>query len=69
VTLAARDGSVAMEVTDDGAGFDPLRAAERHGMGLSLMRERIAEHGGGLDIKSAPGAGTTVTIRLPRSWP
>jgi signal transduction histidine kinase len=71
ITLQMRrdDLQVEISVTDDGAGFDPLRAAERHGMGLSLMRERIAEHGGGLEVRSAPGAGTTVTILLPRSWP
>ena len=58
------DGRVELSVSDDGAGFDPDRAAERHGMGLDLMRERVAELGGELRVESAPGRGTTVRARL-----
>jgi signal transduction histidine kinase len=58
------DGRVELSVSDDGAGFDPERAAERHGMGLDLMRERVAELGGELRVESAPGRGTTVRARL-----
>ncbi len=46
---------------------DPARHVEGYGLGLSIAR-RIAEmHRGAIDIVSAPGAGTTVTVRLPRS--
>ena len=58
------DGRIELSVRDDGAGFDPDRAAERHGMGLELMRERVAELGGELRVESAPGRGTTVRARL-----
>jgi signal transduction histidine kinase len=67
VVLRARDaggGRVVVSVCDDGAGFDPARAAERHGMGLDLMRERAAELGGELQVESTPGKGTTIRITL-----
>jgi signal transduction histidine kinase len=66
--LHHQDGRVAVTVTDDGAGFDPARV-DRHGMGLELMRERVAELGGTLQLDSAPGQGTTVQILLPRGRP
>jgi signal transduction histidine kinase len=67
VVLRARDaggGRAVLSVSDDGAGFDPARAGERHGMGLGLMRERVTELGGQLQLESAPGEGTTVRITL-----
>ncbi len=67
VVLSVRDaggGRVVLSVCDDGVGFDPARAAERHGMGLDLMRERVAELGGELRLESAPGKGTTVRVTL-----
>jgi signal transduction histidine kinase len=56
---------VTLEVRDDGCGFDAVRVRDRHGMGLGLMRERVTELGGGLEVISGPGAGTTVRVRLP----
>jgi signal transduction histidine kinase len=67
VVLRVRDagsGGVVLSVSDDGDGFDPARAAERHGMGLDLMRERVTELGGELQLESARGEGTTVRITL-----
>ena len=66
VVLRVRDegGRAVLSVSDDGAGFDPARAAERHGMGLDLIRERVADLGGELQLESAPGEGTTVRITL-----
>jgi len=61
-----RDGEqVLVSVADDGDGFDPARAAERHGLGLEVMRERVAELGGTFHLDSARGRGTTIEIRLP----
>jgi signal transduction histidine kinase len=51
------------EVNDDGIGFDPVVVA--HGSGLQGISDRLAALGGGLDIQSAPGAGTTIAGRLP----
>ncbi len=56
-------------VDDDGAGFDPasLRQPQESGRGLGLlgMRERAELFGGGVEIESRPGAGTSVRVRMP----
>jgi signal transduction histidine kinase len=67
--LHQQDGQVAVTVSDDGGGFDPAAAAERHGLGLGLMSERVAELGGSFELDSTPGEGTTVQILLPRGRP
>jgi signal transduction histidine kinase len=51
-----------LEVTDDGAGFDPGQAS---GFGLRGMRSRVEQVSGQLEIASAPGAGTTVRVEVP----
>jgi signal transduction histidine kinase len=55
----------AIEVADDGVGFDPDRAdlRSRH-LGLTSMEERAGELGGQLEIRSSPGAGTTVRLKV-----
>ncbi len=68
-------------VSDNGAGIDPARQArlfEIHarpaneaaesgkGLGLPLARQLVEMHGGTLELVSEPGAGTMVTVRLPR---
>jgi signal transduction histidine kinase len=63
--LQRHDGQVAVTVSDDGGGFDPAGAEDRHGMGLALMRQRVAEQGGSFRVDSTPGKGTTVQILLP----
>ncbi|GID95643.1 GAF domain-containing protein [Amorphoplanes digitatis] len=65
VTVAVRtdDGSVVLEVTDDGRGFDPLTPTRQ--FGLASMRERARAAGGRLEVLSRPGAGTTVRLVVP----
>jgi signal transduction histidine kinase len=55
----------AVEVSDDGMGFDPGRAElrARH-LGLTSMEERAHELGGTIEIHSAPGAGTRVRLEV-----
>jgi two-component system sensor histidine kinase DegS len=68
VELDFGSDATACSVIDDGAGFDPASetaADERSGMGLVGMHERAALLGGTLDVASAPGEGTTVTLRIP----
>jgi len=65
VRLSQGDGSVTVEVRDDGRGFDPRGVAERHGMGLTLMRERVTELGGDFRVDAAPGEGAAIKVRLP----
>ena len=56
-----------LEVADDGIGFDPADPELRsHHLGLTSMEERARELGGRLRLRSAPGAGTTVTLEVPR---
>jgi signal transduction histidine kinase len=63
VRLAHEDGVITFDITDDGAGFDA--AEKREGTGLRGMTDRVDAVGGTLDIRSAPGAGTTVSGRVP----
>jgi signal transduction histidine kinase len=63
VRLAASGHHLRFEVTDDGAGFDP--ESRGYGTGLQGMTDRLHAHGGSLDVRSAPGAGTTIAGRLP----
>lgn len=53
---------VRLEVADDGAGRVVPRPG---GVGLISMRERAEQLGGTLELRSVPGAGTTVAIRVP----
>jgi signal transduction histidine kinase len=65
VTLDTRDGIAALTVRDDGRGFDPaVHQAEPGHLGLPGMRERVVQLGADLTIASAPGAGTTVAVRM-----
>ncbi len=61
--LWASDGELSFEVTDDGEGFDPI--ATPRGSGLQGMADRLDAVGGTLEVRSRPGAGTTVAGRVP----
>jgi len=66
--VAFGDREVRLVVSDDGCGFEPPRGAQAHnGLGLVGMRERAALAGGHAEVRSRPGAGTTVTVTMPRS--
>jgi two-component system OmpR family sensor kinase len=76
-----RDNSwVVVAVSDEGPGMDPEAAAQAFerfyqansdrttpgsGLGLSIVRAIIERHGGAVELKSAVGEGTTVTLRIP----
>jgi signal transduction histidine kinase len=53
---------VSVHVEDDGVGFDPASAP---GVGLAGLRDRAEQVGGAVDVVSAPGEGTRVTVRVP----
>ncbi|MEV7888275.1 sensor histidine kinase [Streptomyces sp. NPDC002817] len=63
IALAYAEETLTVSVRDDGRGFDP--SAVTDGYGLAGLRARAAEVGGTARVDSAPGAGTTVTVRLP----
>lgn len=54
-------------VRDDGRGFEPESVVEQCGacVGLDIMRERAHRIGARLEVASAPGRGTCVTLSLP----
>ncbi len=58
----------AIEVQDDGVGFEPATLTRRPGhYGLIGLRERARLTRGALEVSSAPGAGTLLRLRLPSS--
>lgn len=61
VTLSAAADGVELRVADDGNGFRKRGS----GLGLDGMAERARLVGGELRIESAPGRGTSVTLRVP----
>jgi signal transduction histidine kinase len=61
VRLGETDGDLRFAVEDDGVGFAPASA---RGTGLTNMRDRIEALGGSLELRSSPGAGTTVAGRI-----
>jgi signal transduction histidine kinase len=76
VRTAQRSGSVRLEVTDTGEGltpeecarlFTPYYTTKRHGtgLGLAIVQSVVSDHGGRIEVESAPGAGATFRIELP----
>jgi signal transduction histidine kinase len=63
VSLSKSDGTLSFAVSDDGVGFDNTR--DSNGTGLQGMADRIDAIGGSLEIRSAPGEGTTILGRVP----
>jgi signal transduction histidine kinase len=63
IRLAGNEEGLEFSISDDGAGLpaEGLRA----GSGLQGMTDRLAAHGGALDVRSEPGQGTTITGWLP----
>ncbi len=77
----AEDGWVEVVVQDTGVGIAPehlpkvfdrfyrvptrVRGPEGSGLGLALVREVVEAHGGAVDVRSSPGAGSEFRLRLP----
>jgi signal transduction histidine kinase len=78
-----RDGQarcLAFSVEDEGPGLDDAMKSrifepffttkppgEGTGLGLSVARDIVSEHGGSIEVTSAPGQGSRFTVLLPRS--
>lgn len=78
ISLSTADNAVVVEVSDTGCGMDAAFVNERlfkpfdttkgnAGMGIGAFesREIVTRLGGALEVRSAPGVGTTFTLRLP----
>jgi signal transduction histidine kinase len=63
IRLRSNDGHLEFTVVDDGRGFDPL--ATGYGTGLQGIADRVAATGGTIQVRSAPGSGTSLTGRIP----
>jgi signal transduction histidine kinase len=72
-----RSGYVSIYVKDNGGGIGEedlkkvfnaffTRRSRGTGLGLTVCKELVELHGGGIDIKSAAGSGTTVYVKLPK---
>ncbi len=84
VTTFVRGQAAVLEVTDTGCGIDPDeldlvfqrfyrgRGAQRtpgSGIGLAVVGELVAAHGGSVELRPREGGGTTVRVVLPRAEP
>ena len=65
ITLTFMDDSVSLDVRDDGAGFDPEKASREESFGLAAMKQRVADLDGALELESAPGEGTAISVQIP----
>ncbi len=77
ITVAETARDVTIAVSDDGCGipaaelpriWEPYvtRRAGGTGLGLAIVKQTILAHHGAVEASSAPGEGTTITLRLPR---
>jgi PAS domain S-box-containing protein len=66
IDLKVLESAVHLSVTDDGRGISQADQARRGSFGLIGMRERVYILGGSVDISSKTGAGTHISIVMPR---
>jgi signal transduction histidine kinase/uncharacterized membrane protein (GlpM family) len=77
ISATSTNAGAVLFITDDGPGmtgefildglFTPFKSTKKKGFGIGLYQCKaiVEAHGGSIDVKSAPGAGSTFTIRLP----
>jgi signal transduction histidine kinase len=82
ISIVEEDGSVGVEVSDTGIGIpedqiphvferfyraEDARSTEGLGLGLSIARQIVEDHGGSIEVRSKPREGSTFILRIPRS--
>jgi signal transduction histidine kinase len=67
ITLSYMEDQLALDVRDDGIGFEPAntKTDNGNGYGISAMRQRVGRLAGTLSIESGPGRGTVVSAIVP----
>ncbi len=63
LTLSYMEDVLVLDVRDDGTGF--VAGADTGGFGLTALRQRAAALNGSVDVESAPGAGTVLSVTVP----
>jgi signal transduction histidine kinase len=66
IDLVQQNGSLLLQVADNGKGF-PEASAQVRGLGLGVMKHRASVIGARLEVKSKPGKGVIVTCALPNN--
>jgi two-component system NarL family sensor kinase len=70
VTVAAEDGRIALEVSDDGVGIvEPSESTGGGHFGLAIIRHRVRDAGGTFEISARAGGGTRTRVLLPIGGP
>lgn len=70
ITFEYTDGHIGIQISDDGIGFDPAAASDapsQRGLGLIGMEERVSSLNGDFELRSTPGAGTIIRLKVPRN--
>jgi PAS domain S-box-containing protein len=65
IVMAQENGSLHVEIEDDGRGIGEGDMAKARSLGLKGMRERVAYYGGSLEVGPAPRGGTRLRLRVP----
>jgi signal transduction histidine kinase len=65
VRLEEKESWIALSVRDNGIGYDPGNLRPSAGLGIASMKDHVASLGGSFRVKTAPGEGTDITVRLP----
>jgi sensor histidine kinase YesM len=68
IAIERVEGALELRVEDDGPGADPASLAGAAGLGLRVVRQRLETRYGGagrMDVRTAPGEGFAVYVRLP----
>jgi PAS domain S-box-containing protein len=68
IRLAKEEGTLILEVHDNGQGINKEELSAGRSLGILGMRERALLLGGGLAISSAPGQGTTIGVRIKETY-
>jgi signal transduction histidine kinase len=65
VGITEREDWIDLRVCDNGVGYDPRHLRPDAGLGIASMKDHVASLGGSFAVKTAPGRGTEITVRLP----
>ena len=65
VRLHSKNGTLQLQVRDNGIGFDVKEAKNRIGLGLQSIEERVSLVGGIVRVETEPGNGTAISVSIP----